>query len=147
MRRRPVASLILRTAAFGPAGLYIGLRTACGSDDPGGSEPVQSTAPAGMSASAPAVTDSARMSAPSMSTMIHIRSFMFKVPVSVQAGTSVTVMNTDNEAHTVTADTGSAFDVKVDAGATATFTAPSKPGSYAFRCKYHSDMHGVLVVK
>lgn len=56
-------------------------------------------------------------------------------------------MNMDGEAHTVTADTGSAFDDKATAGAVTTFTAPSKPGSYPFHCTYHSNMHGVLVVK
>jgi plastocyanin len=28
-----------------------------------------------------------------------------------------------------------------------TFTAPNKPGTYPFHCTYHSNMHGVLVVK
>jgi hypothetical protein len=27
------------------------------------------------------------------------------------------------------------------------FTAPMKPGSYPFHCAYHSNMHGVLVVR
>jgi plastocyanin len=29
----------------------------------------------------------------------------------------------------------------------ATIIAPMKPGSYAFHCTYHSNMHGMLVVK
>jgi plastocyanin len=56
-------------------------------------------------------------------------------------------MNMDGENHTVTADSGNAFDVKATAGTTVTFTAPSKPGTYPFHCTYHSNMHGVLVVK
>jgi plastocyanin len=39
------------------------------------------------------------------------------------------------------------FDVDVSAGGTATFTAPSKPGSYPYHCKYHGNMHATLVVK
>ncbi|MGI8612722.1 MAG: cupredoxin domain-containing protein [Nocardioidaceae bacterium] len=40
------------------------------------------------------------------------------------------------------------FDVNVTAGGgTATFTAPTKPGSYPYHCTYHSSMHGTLVVK
>ena len=81
-----------------------------------------------------------------MSMMVHIDSFKFMVPASVKAGSTVTVMNMDGEAHTVTADAGSAFNVKVPGGGMATFTAPSKAGRYPFHCSYHSDMHGVLVV-
>lgn len=79
--------------------------------------------------------------------MIHISSFMYAVPASVPPGATVSVMNMDGENHTVTADSGHAFDVKATAGGTVTFTAPSKPGSYPFHCTYHSNMHGVLVVR
>lgn len=79
--------------------------------------------------------------------MIHIDKFKYEVPASVRPGAKVSVMNMDGEAHTVTADTGSAFDDMATAGAVTTFTAPSKPGSYPFHCTYHSNMHGVLVVK
>jgi len=72
---------------------------------------------------------------------------MYETPASVSPGATVTVMNMDGEAHTVTADTGSAFDVKAAPGASTTFTAPTKPGTYAFHCTYHSNMHGMLVVK
>jgi plastocyanin len=56
-------------------------------------------------------------------------------------------MNMDGEAHTVTADTAAAFDVKALPGESVTFTAPSKPGTYPFHCTFHSDMQGSLVVK
>ncbi|MCW2541503.1 MAG: copper ion binding protein [Frankiales bacterium] len=78
---------------------------------------------------------------------IHISSFSYTTPTSVSPGATVTVMNMDGENHTVTADTGNAFDVKADADKTVTFKAPTKPGSYPFHCSYHSNMHGVLVVK
>jgi plastocyanin len=56
-------------------------------------------------------------------------------------------MNEDSEAHTLTADGAGGFDVKIDPGASATFTAPAKPGSYPYHCTYHSNMHGTLAVR
>jgi plastocyanin len=79
--------------------------------------------------------------------MIHISSFKYTTPTTVAPGATITVMNMDGENHTVTADTGKAFDVKADAGKSVTFTAPMQPGSYPFHCTYHSNMHGVLTVK
>ena len=75
-----------------------------------------------------------------------IMDFKFTGTTTVAAGTKITIMNMDSEAHSVTADAGNAFDVKIDPGATATLTAPSKPGTYAYQCRYHSNMHGSLKV-
>jgi plastocyanin len=47
----------------------------------------------------------------------------------------------------VTSDDGKSFNVTVAAGGTATFTAPTKPGTYPFHCSVHPQMHGTLVVK
>lgn len=77
---------------------------------------------------------------------IHIKSFAYAGPDSVPAGATVTVMNMDSQAHTVTADDGS-FDAVVKAGTSTTFTAPAKPGTYSYHCTYHSNMHGSLTVK
>lgn len=79
--------------------------------------------------------------------MIHIQGFRFTVPASVPPGSQVEVMNMDNEAHTVTADAGGGFDVQAPAGQIVTFAAPSKAGRYPFHCDYHSNMHGVLIVR
>jgi plastocyanin len=86
-------------------------------------------------------------SAASSAVVIHIAKFAYQTPASVSPGAKVTVMNMDGEAHTVTADSGSAFDTKTDPGASSTFTAPMKPGTYAFHCTFHGNMHGMLVVK
>jgi plastocyanin len=59
----------------------------------------------------------------------------------------VMVMNKDGQSHTVTADSGKAFDDKVSARANSSFKAPTAPGTYEFHCTYHSNMHGVLVVR
>jgi plastocyanin len=79
--------------------------------------------------------------------MIMIDKFAYRTPASVAPGATVSVMNMDGEAHTVTADSGNAFDVNSPAGKTVAFTAPTTPGSYPYHCTYHGNMHGVLVVK
>lgn len=79
---------------------------------------------------------------------ITISNYAYQTPASVAPGAVVTVTNMDTVEHTVTADQGAAFDVEVkENGGTATFTAPSQPGTYAFHCKYHPNMHGTLTVK
>ena len=78
--------------------------------------------------------------------VITIKDFAFTTPASVSPGATVTVNNEDNTAHTVTADDGKSFDDAAGTGKS-TFTAPSKPGSYAFTCTIHPEMHGTLVVK
>lgn len=79
--------------------------------------------------------------------MITIKDFKYTVPASVAPGAKISVKNNDQVAHTVTADSGKAFDDMADPGKTTTFTAPMKPGSYKFHCTFHGNMHGTLVVK
>lgn len=78
---------------------------------------------------------------------ITIKSFAYSGPKSVKAGAEVMVTNNDSETHSVTADSGGAFDVTVDPGKTMTFKAPTKPGTYPFHCNFHSNMTGVLTVR
>lgn len=76
-----------------------------------------------------------------------IADMRFTVPPSVRAGQQVTIVNNDSANHTVTADEGNLFDVRVSGGGgRESFTAPATPGSYPFHCKYHAGMHGVLTV-
>lgn len=87
---------------------------------------------------------------PGAADTIVITNFAFSPStLSVAPGAEVTVRNTDPATHTVTAtgsrkpfDTG---DIKV--GATVTFTAPAKPGSYPYICQIHQFMHGTLTVR
>jgi plastocyanin len=85
-------------------------------------------------------------SAGGSSSVITIKDFGYTTPASVSPGATITVKNEDDTAHTVTADSGNAFDDQAPTG-TSTFTAPTKPGSYPFHCTFHPEMHGTLVVK
>jgi plastocyanin len=107
---------------------------------------------AGCSRSAPTVPASSApvSSAPAGSqsaaaNSITIQNFGFTA-LTVEPGATIIVTNKDPVDHTVTADSGNAFNVRVAAGATATFTAPTKAGTYAYHCTIHPSMHGTLVV-
>jgi plastocyanin len=73
---------------------------------------------------------------------ITIKGFAFTV-TPAKVGT-ITIRNDDTTKHSVTADDGT-FDVEVPAGGTATIDV-TKPGTYAFHCKFHPTMKGTLVV-
>ena len=76
---------------------------------------------------------------------VTVQDFKFTTK-PVKAGATVTVHNNGPSTHTVTQD-GGGFDVSIDAGKDATFTAPSKPGTYKFHCSIHTQMHGTLTVQ
>jgi plastocyanin len=80
---------------------------------------------------------------------IPIKDFEF-VPkeASVAPGGQVTWRNTGQARHTATFDDEVALDTSTLApGASATLTAPAKPGSYSYHCNIHpAKMRGVLVV-
>lgn len=79
---------------------------------------------------------------------ITVKDLEYGAPLTVAPGAVVTVTNMDSAGHTVTADQGEAFDVDVKGGGgTASFTAPSAPGSYPYHCTYHPNMRGTLIVK
>lgn len=141
-------------AVLALAAVLIGLSGCAG----GGGTPTSAPATtAGASASmsmepsAPAgstMTGSGSGAASVAASGITVSNYAYKTPVSVAPGAKVTVTNMDSVEHTVTADQGSAFDVEIkENGGTATFTAPAQPGTYAFHCRYHPNMHGTLTVK
>ena len=92
-------------------------------------------------------------SATTTSMKISIKNFQFYPPTfSVAPGATIIVTNHDSLAHTLTVLPGSNPLGKFDSGNIApgrsvTFTAPVKPGSYAFYCAIHNYMIGTLVVK
>ena len=127
------------------AALLAGL-TGCGSPTTAPGSPAAKTMPNSSSSPSPSAATSSPSAA--QAVMITISNFTYSVPPSVAPGARVTVQNQDSQNHTVTSTTHGAFDVKVTAdGGTATFTAPTKPGSYTFGCTFHANMMGTLVVK
>jgi plastocyanin len=79
------------------------------------------------------------------SATLDISGFAFG-SVSVAPGGKVTVQNQDSATHTVTADEGGFDTGQIAGGSSATFTAPTTPGTYSFHCDIHPDMTGTLTV-
>lgn len=133
MNRPTRVATVAATVLFGLSGL-----AACSSKSDTAKTPPQSPRMSSMS-SMPSHSPG------SMARMIMINNFTFAGPGMVKPGAKVMVMNDDSEAHTVTSDSGR-FDVKIDPGKSATFTAPRTPGTYPYHCNFHSQMHGTLKV-
>jgi plastocyanin len=74
---------------------------------------------------------------------MEIKGFAFGA-LTAKAGETITVTNGDSAKHTVTANDGS-FEVKVDAGGTATFTVDA-PGTYEIHCEVHPRMKGTITI-
>ena len=118
-----------------------------------------SSHPAATSTSAPTATSSSpssaatststATSAPAGASQIIISNFAFSpADLSVTPGQTVTVVNKDSTAHTLTATNGKAFDTgDIAPAATATFTAPMTAGTYSYICTIHQFMRGTLTVK
>jgi plastocyanin len=122
------------------------LATGCSSAGDTGDHPAPGASrPPSSSPSSPS-SASAGSSAPvKQRATITIKGYKYSGATSVKAGSTVTVVNDDSVAHTMTGDKGGAFDVIIPGGASKTFTAP-KAGTYPYHCTYHSNMHGTLTV-
>lgn len=66
--------------------------------------------------------------------------------ITVPAGTTITWKNTDNMAHTVTADDNSFDSGNIGAGSSYTRTF-SVAGTYNYHCTIHAGMNGKVVVQ
>jgi plastocyanin len=76
---------------------------------------------------------------------ITIKDFGYGSPVTVPPGATVTVKQEDPVQHDVFSQ---AFKTSLlSQGQSATFTAPTAPGSYDFTCTIHPQMHGKLIVQ
>ena len=71
----------------------------------------------------------------------------FSGSLSVKPGTKITVTNKDSVDHNVTATGGQFKTSDIGQNKTATFTAPTKAGSYAFPCTIHPQMVSTVTVK
>lgn len=119
------------------------LATVAGCSDGGDSGP-STSASASPSSSARAPSPSGGKEA-----RITIKDFTFEpADLTVAPGTKVTVVNEDTAPHTVTAGGDTPFDTgTVDGGEKATFTAPSRAGTYDYICTLHQYMKGALTVR
>lgn len=131
MSRIRIAAPALAAAAL------VATLAACGSSSSSSAAP-SSSAAAPVSSAAAATTASG----------ITIKNFGFSGQLTVKAGEKITVTNQDSVAHTLTDKKTHLFDTGSISGngGTGTFTAPTKPGSYAFGCTFHPDMAGTLIV-
>lgn len=96
--------------------------------------------------SSPAAAPAAGTATGSGSVTFSVKGYTFPA-LTVAPGAQVTVIDGDDEPHTVTAVDGSFDSGTFDAAHRATFTAPTEPGSYAITCQVHPSMHGTIVVR
>ena len=96
-------------------------------------------------ASAPATTSPAAAGA--RHAEIVISNFMF-IPAAqtVRPGQTVTVVNRDQVAHTVSSTSGGFSTGDIQPGRSVTFTAPDRPGTFPYLCSIHQYMSGTLTV-
>jgi len=74
-----------------------------------------------------------------------IKDFTFE-PLTVNAGTTVTWVNTDDEPHTVASDTGLFRSGGLDTNDSFSYKF-DKPGTYRIYCTIHPKMVATIVVK
>ena len=95
---------------------------------------------------AAALATAGTASAAAPAAVIHIHNFAF-VPatLTVPAGTTVTVINDDDEPHTATAVDKSFDSEAIDTNGKWTH-AFAAPGRFAYFCEMHPMMKGTIVV-
>ena len=80
-------------------------------------------------------------------TQIEVKDFMFApTTLTVSAGAQVTLVNKDDEPHTVVSDSGAFRSAAMDTNESFSFKF-DKPGTYHFTCSIHPRMVGTIVVK
>jgi plastocyanin len=101
---------------------------------------VAATVPAPASSASPAP-------APPASAVVHIHDDAFVPPsLTVRAGTRVTFVNDDDDAHTATADDQSWDSEGLNLGQRWAQQF-GKAGTVRYHCTVHPNMHGTIVVR
>jgi plastocyanin len=96
--------------------------------------------------SAAAVASTAASTPPAPAATVHIKNFAYhRSTVTVHAGDTVTFVNDDDDAHTVTASDKTFDSGGLDSGQTFTRTF-AKAGTYAYFCALHPYMKAVVIV-
>jgi plastocyanin len=89
----------------------------------------------------------ANAGAPESATVVLARDFMFApVSLTVQAGSTVTWTNKDEEPHTVVSDTGLFRSGAMDTNESFSYRF-EKPGTYHYLCSIHPRMSGTIIVR
>ncbi len=87
------------------------------------------------------------LAGPSGTSQILIKDFKFiPASLSIKAGTQVTWVNHDDEAHNVIISDGMGRSGAIDTDEKYTFKF-NKPGEYHIRCSMHHRMAGTVVVQ
>jgi len=77
---------------------------------------------------------------------VSISNFQFLPPtINIQQGDTVTWMNDDRQAHTVTSDTGLFDSGPLQSGQSFSFTF-NNPGTFSYHCGLHPNMRGTVIV-
>jgi plastocyanin len=101
----------------------------------------------GMVISLAACSSSSTGGSASQSHTIAIQNFAFSPSsTTVAPGTTVTVTNKDQVAHTLTATKGGFNTGDIQPGQSKTFSAPNTPGTYPYMCSIHQYMTGMIIV-
>ena len=75
---------------------------------------------------------------------ITIKDFAFGAPLTVRPSATIKVTNQDATAHDVSSDDEGRFRTPLlNKDESATFTAPTQPGTYKFSCTVHGQMQGI----
>lgn len=123
------------------------LVAACGGGDDDGSTaaPAPSSAAAAPTSAAGSASASPSSESGSDDTAtITIENFRYGQPLKVKPGATITVVNKDVAKHDVVADQAGLFKTDLlEKDQTATFTAPTTPGTYTFSCSVHQNMTGI----
>jgi len=113
----------------------------CGGDDETTSTPAQST-----TTTEPTATGAAGGSAES-TDRIDIADFKYDPEaVTVSTGSEITWTNSDEAAHTATADEGSFDTGDLDRGDAKSVTF-AEPGTFTYYCRFHPFMKGTVEVQ
>ena len=67
-------------------------------------------------------------------------------PIRITAGSSVSWTNNHSFAHTATADGGAWDTGSIPAGGSSGAVTFNTPGTFAYHCRFHADMHGTIIV-
>lgn len=103
----------------------------------------------GSSGTTTTTTTAAATGSAAAADTIVIQNFAFSpATLTVAPGATVTVVNKDAVTHTLSSTAATrAFDTgDVASGASTTFHAPAKAGTYSYICLIHTYMHGTLTV-